>query len=799
MRKQAFLILGLVITILMLTYLQSCNTLTWQRIKGNSYYLSPNGKDDNPGTEELPWLTLQKANMTLIPGDVLILKDGVYNGLINPEKSGSGKDRPIVYISQNLHKSILKGEDGSKYIITLNAREFIDIKGFILQPASNGFGIMQDCNNIRIEDCIMEGSSVIYCPLEILNCKKIIFSRNDIKRVICRTKDSKIHGDGVHFIDCSECLIEGNTFHKIGHSPLRIWSTGINESTDFIIRDNCFHNGWGRNFELFNLKRCLFQNNIITEAYNGAYSADANAKVFFSDGIFRFNIIYDNWDLPLASISYRERFSEKGDPLYLENSRIYFNTFRDNPLAGWVMGSYINKGFQIWSNIFINNLFFNNGYKSDNNNIIIHNTGYSEDNLLINNAFISKQPGESKITIMDKILLVNGSSSVRSPLMSGNIEVSPDKIITGPEGKITLREPVALPLTYASVSGSGNSLKVNDARYFFDGFGFDEENGDIIYIGTKKVKARIIKCDIENNLLTLSRRVKWYQGDPVTLALNDPNPVVGAPDAGMNGTLSVIPYAEPLTVAPGKPVIFRAAVSGCRGNYDLTWYFDDQEYKAKDEFTHTFNTSGDYPVRIKYTCPSGESAYGIVLVKIRDEIDPKAPLIFSDFEEASFEEWGYQWDHGPSREQRTYFPELRSDGNGQCMCVTAANRNSMLATNIKLKQWSIDKYPEISFSYRIPKGVPAGIWLAPWPSTERPQRICIGGSSGNSYGKMPSLNICTLIDDGKWHTANIKLDEVKKKFPWLDLIYSFEFYTYSNTVESQKFWFDDFSIKPSVQ
>jgi hypothetical protein len=61
---------------------------------------------------------------------------------------------------------------------------------------------------------------------------------------------------------------------------------------------------------------------------------------------------------------------------------------------------------------------------------------------------------------------------------------------------------------------------------------------------------------------------------------------------------------------------------------------------------------------------------------------------------------------------------------------------------------------------------------------------------------MPGKDICKLTDDGRWHKAEIDVREIKSINPGLDLIYAFEFYTYATTSEDQKFWFDDFMIKP---
>lgn len=43
------------------------------------YWVSPDGNDSNPGTEEKPWLTPQKAATMAKAGDVVYFKPGIYH------------------------------------------------------------------------------------------------------------------------------------------------------------------------------------------------------------------------------------------------------------------------------------------------------------------------------------------------------------------------------------------------------------------------------------------------------------------------------------------------------------------------------------------------------------------------------------------------------------------------------------------------------------------------------------------------------------------------------------------------
>ncbi|MBM4032556.1 MAG: DUF1565 domain-containing protein [Planctomycetes bacterium] len=67
-----------------------------------TYFVAPNGKDDNPGTEDRPWATLKKAADSVERGDTVRIKAGVYTKTAPSQsaftftKAGT-KDAPITY------------------------------------------------------------------------------------------------------------------------------------------------------------------------------------------------------------------------------------------------------------------------------------------------------------------------------------------------------------------------------------------------------------------------------------------------------------------------------------------------------------------------------------------------------------------------------------------------------------------------------------------------------------------------------------------------------------------------------
>ncbi len=80
-------------------------------VLATTYYVDQNHKfadNGNPGTKDLPWATIHRANVKVGPGDTVIVKAGIYHDWICPETNGR-PDAWIVYKSEPPQKAILDG------------------------------------------------------------------------------------------------------------------------------------------------------------------------------------------------------------------------------------------------------------------------------------------------------------------------------------------------------------------------------------------------------------------------------------------------------------------------------------------------------------------------------------------------------------------------------------------------------------------------------------------------------------------------------------------------------------------
>jgi len=102
---------------------------TWAQAK--TYYVANNGNDSNPGTEEKPWLTIQKAAETIVAGDTVYVKEGTYNGF-GVHTVGTSFDNLVSYLAYP-GNTVKVGR-----IYFWPGANYNKIDGFIIQSYSGG-------------------------------------------------------------------------------------------------------------------------------------------------------------------------------------------------------------------------------------------------------------------------------------------------------------------------------------------------------------------------------------------------------------------------------------------------------------------------------------------------------------------------------------------------------------------------------------------------------------------------------------------------------------------------------------
>jgi hypothetical protein len=190
---------------------------------GAIFYVSPDGSDENPGTESLPWRTVQKAVDSLQPGQRAYVEDGIYNENVvydptaNHGEYGTATDPITVTNYPGQHPVLRPALDAPGYPLRLKGAYF-RFHGFVIEEAPLG---------TRFVDVYVTGSGNTRAHhLELSGCE-IRYARS---------------ASGMFIDDSADHIqILGNYVHD--NNELGVQHQGIYlESDDSLIANNVTYN-----------------------------------------------------------------------------------------------------------------------------------------------------------------------------------------------------------------------------------------------------------------------------------------------------------------------------------------------------------------------------------------------------------------------------------------------------------------------------------------------------------------------------------------------------------------------------
>ena len=79
-----------------IVFIFGCLMSLCSAVPARDYYVSTVGSDENPGSTEKPFRTIQEAANKMVAGDACYVRGGVYREAVRPKCSGT-KDKPICF------------------------------------------------------------------------------------------------------------------------------------------------------------------------------------------------------------------------------------------------------------------------------------------------------------------------------------------------------------------------------------------------------------------------------------------------------------------------------------------------------------------------------------------------------------------------------------------------------------------------------------------------------------------------------------------------------------------------------
>ncbi|MCP4717771.1 MAG: DUF1565 domain-containing protein [Deltaproteobacteria bacterium] len=330
-----------------------------------AYYISPDGNDADPGTEDAPWQTVGKAADTLTAGQMVYIKTGTYSEQITPENSGS-TGKFITYAAYPGDTPVIDGtaislsdEEG---LFHLSKKQFIKISGLKIAnagPNDNNCGILvESSDHIIIENnhtynTVASGIGVWGSSDITIDGNEVELACNDGEQeciTVAGTDTFTIMNNHVHDGGPGTNGGEGIDV-KDGSSNGEVYGNYVHHTK--AERTGIYVDSWDKH--TFNID---VYRNIVHDCGAGISLASENGGLLENIRIYN-NILYQNRSNGIE-------IGNWGEPLVLrrpvEEIDIFNNTVYENGSAKWGGGLHIenpdSKTIVIRNNIFSQNVSF---------------------------------------------------------------------------------------------------------------------------------------------------------------------------------------------------------------------------------------------------------------------------------------------------------------------------------------------------------------------------------------------------------------------------------------------------------
>jgi Right handed beta helix region len=387
---------------------------------GTSYYVSPNGSDNNPGTKDKPWKTISYAvseKSPVKPGYTVLVQPGTYTELITLDKSGNGESGNITLKANG--KVILRDPDSinggfGEGVIQSNGKGYWVIDGFRIEKTSWAGISLRDANNITVKNNYTYetgASGIIILPGNYYGGGDLEVSSKDIK-VLNNT------------VERANWRWQGNSSTVGTQEALSIWGVNGFEVGNNTLKES---NREGIDIKVGSRNGSVHNNQVsgvakisgTPKGYKGgaAIYIDGNRADIFNIDIYN-NTVFGN---TADAIVIADEVPNQGD---VSNIRVYNNVIYGNGLLGVNGGHGILVGRNVRNLEIVNNTiaknvqaisidgaYYTGGYKPHDilvrNNIFADSTyrnGYIQDvkslrwdHNLFTNKFANLYEGGSRI------------------------------------------------------------------------------------------------------------------------------------------------------------------------------------------------------------------------------------------------------------------------------------------------------------------------------------------------------------------------------------------------------------------
>ena len=312
----------------------------------NSYYVATNGDDSNPGSDSQPWRTIQKAANTLVAGDTVFIKAGIYNERVIVQNSGTANNF-IVFSNYQSDSVTIDGEGiswGGSWngLFDISDKSYIQISGLKIKNAEYGGFWIENSDHILIENnstynTFSSGIGVWHSSFVTIKANEVELACNDGEQECITMAHSyycDISHNNVHDNGSGANGGEGIDI-KQGSHDINVYQNTVHHLNE---RIGIYTDAWDTH--TYNIN--IYQNKVHDCGNNGMVVQSEMGGVIEYVSFYN-NIVYRNkWDgIAVGSVTASDTVSST--PVH--HVKIINNTLYKNGdiLDGWGFGILVNN------------------------------------------------------------------------------------------------------------------------------------------------------------------------------------------------------------------------------------------------------------------------------------------------------------------------------------------------------------------------------------------------------------------------------------------------------------------------
>lgn len=300
-------------------------------LQATTYYTAVDGDDAHPGTAEWPWRTIQKAAITLHPGDTVIVREGIYDERITTLRGGTNEASRITFQAEGT--VTMRGWRIYHPYITVNGFKVTghwstsSAEGYVRVSAAGNHFTLLNCTihdgiKLASDEVVFQAPNIIqvasggflaagFAPNQTISAARAspaVLLNASKAWVIASVTDTQLTVNGAGIVNegpvpayiaaaspyglhlasgVEHCVIRGNTFRNLAYDAWFIMGTGHRLEHNLIEQVN----GWDAMH--FGGANHVFYRNVIRDSPLVVYQVSPDAMENYSPTPY-FNVLFTN-------------------------------------------------------------------------------------------------------------------------------------------------------------------------------------------------------------------------------------------------------------------------------------------------------------------------------------------------------------------------------------------------------------------------------------------------------------------------------------------------------------------------